>query len=287
MSRYSVSTFPHGCSLLLSSCGLDDNMLQVNSLKSSHLLKACAVHLGDLSSIWMPSTDPQVCTQNGSSNSKPLPPATRTHRSLGSIGGKEACKQVGSIHCTAAGFKHVHQTWTSPVVQGLHADAGQQAATLTRSQPCIRRQLVALVQLLDLRDSLRLLCLHPADTSTAGKHRTVHTRFPPPKPSKAGQHRRPSPIHLDSGSLWGQALVPLLSPLFQQRRYRKGEIMAKQGAPATTLFYIQSGECEVLHRLDAEGDEDFEDEVSRWCGAGLLGCWQLAGWEGGTLNPKH
>ena len=61
--------------------------------------------------------------------------------------------------------------------------------------------------------------------------------------------------------LLGQALVPLLSPLFQQRRYRKGEIMAEQGTPATTLFYIQSGECEVLHRLDEAGDEDFEDEV--------------------------
>ena len=79
--------------------------------------------------------------------------------------------------------------------------------------------------------------------------------------------------------MWGQALVPLLSPLFQQRRYRKGEIMAKQGAPATTLFYIQSGECEVLHRLDLEGDEDFEDEVSR-CRGGA--CWQLAGWEAGV-----
>ena len=63
-------------------------------------------------------------------------------------------------------------------------------------------------------------------------------------------------------AVWGQALVPLLSPLFQQRRYRKGEIMAEQGTPASTLFYIQSGECEVLHRLDAGGDEDFEDEVS-------------------------
>ena len=85
--------------------------------------------------------------------------------------------------------------------------------------------------------------------------------------------------------MWGQALVPLLSPLFQQRRYRKGEIMAKQGAPATTLFYIQSGECEVLHRLDLEGDEDFEDEVSRcrggacWQVSGVILLWALAAWE--------
>ena len=97
--------------------------------------------------------------------------------------------------------------------------------------------------------------------------------------------------------MWGQALVPLLSPLFQQRRYRKGDIMAEQGAPATTLFYIQSGECEVLHRLDLEGDEDFEDEVSRclvvagavgvpagsWQAgrqvSGVILLWALAAWE--------
>ena len=59
--------------------------------------------------------------------------------------------------------------------------------------------------------------------------------------------------------------MPLLGPVFKQRRYRKGEIMAKQGELADTLFYIQSGECEVLHNLDADGDEDFMGDVSPSC----------------------
>ena len=57
----------------------------------------------------MPSTDPPCYSQNGSSNSKPLPTATRTHRSLGSVEGKEACKQVGSRQQTAAYNEHMQQ----------------------------------------------------------------------------------------------------------------------------------------------------------------------------------
>lgn len=61
-----------------------------------------------------------------------------------------------------------------------------------------------------------------------------------------------------------RGLVQLVTSLFEQRRFRKGDLLARQGTPATTMFYLQEGTCEIVHDLHAgDADEDFvEDSVS-------------------------
>ena len=57
-------------------------------------------------------------------------------------------------------------------------------------------------------------------------------------------------------------LVGLLSREFEARSYNPGEVLAKQGQWDDTIFYIESGSCEIHQDARVTPDEDFaNDEV--------------------------
>lgn len=55
------------------------------------------------------------------------------------------------------------------------------------------------------------------------------------------------------------SLVALLSPLFEERCYTKGGLLAREGEPADTLFYVEEGEAEICFSIKQRADEDLVD----------------------------
>ena len=63
-----------------------------------------------------------------------------------------------------------------------------------------------------------------------------------------------------------KGLVQLVTSLFEQRRFKAGDVLARQGTPATTMFYLQEGTCEIVHDLyEGDLDEDFVEEAVSAC----------------------
>lgn len=61
-----------------------------------------------------------------------------------------------------------------------------------------------------------------------------------------------------------RGLVQLVTSLFEQRRFKAGDMLARQGTPASTMFYLQEGVCEIVHDLyGGDPDEDFVEEAVR------------------------
>ncbi len=59
------------------------------------------------------------------------------------------------------------------------------------------------------------------------------------------------------------SLVAMLSPLFEERCYTRGGMLAREGDPADTLFYIEEGEAEICFSIKQRADEDLvESEAS-------------------------
>ena len=59
-----------------------------------------------------------------------------------------------------------------------------------------------------------------------------------------------------------RGLVQLVTSLFEQRRFKAGDMLARQGTPASTMFYLQEGVCEIVHDLyGGDPDEDFVEEA--------------------------
>lgn len=59
------------------------------------------------------------------------------------------------------------------------------------------------------------------------------------------------------------SLVAMLSPLFEERCYTKGGLLAREGDPADTLFYIVEGEAEICFSIKQRADEDLIDSEAR------------------------
>jgi hypothetical protein len=77
---------------------------------------------------------------------------------------------------------------------------------------------------------------------------------------------------VDDGADSLEGLVAMLSPLFEERCYRKGGYLAKEGQPADTLFYIEEGEAEICFSRRQRADEDLVDEDVRALGLPPFKC---------------
>ena len=56
----------------------------------------------------------------------------------------------------------------------------------------------------------------------------------------------------------------MLSPLFEQRAFPDGALLARQGTPAGYTIYLLEGEVELVYRLRQRGeDNDLDGEEVR------------------------
>ncbi len=60
---------------------------------------------------------------------------------------------------------------------------------------------------------------------------------------------------------WLAGLVSALSPLFEQRSYHSGGLLAREGDPADALFYVEAGTVQVCFPLRVRPDEDLVDDA--------------------------
>lgn len=60
-------------------------------------------------------------------------------------------------------------------------------------------------------------------------------------------------------------ILQLIAPLFEEREFKDGEFLARQGDPARCMFFIEEGECLVYHTKKTdeglESDDEEEEEV--------------------------
>jgi len=62
-----------------------------------------------------------------------------------------------------------------------------------------------------------------------------------------------------------EALVAILSPLFEERCYKSGAYLAREGQAADSLIYIEEGEADICFSMRQRPDEDlldYDEEVS-------------------------
>jgi CRP-like cAMP-binding protein len=58
--------------------------------------------------------------------------------------------------------------------------------------------------------------------------------------------------------------VSALSPLFEERCYARGGLLAREGEPADSLFYVEEGTVEICFSRKQRPDEDLVDEEARF-----------------------
>ena len=70
---------------------------------------------------------------------------------------------------------------------------------------------------------------------------------------------------MDSGDSL-EALVAMLSPLFEERCYKGGAYLAREGQAADSLIYIEEGEADICFSMRQRADEDLlDDEEEEVC----------------------
>ena len=57
-----------------------------------------------------------------------------------------------------------------------------------------------------------------------------------------------------------EALVAVLSPLFEERCYKGGAYLAAEGHAADSLIYIEEGEADICFSMRQRADEDLLDD---------------------------
>ena len=57
-----------------------------------------------------------------------------------------------------------------------------------------------------------------------------------------------------------EALVAVLSPLFEERCYKGGAYLAREGQAADSLIYIEEGEADICFSMRQRADEDLLDD---------------------------
>ena len=57
-----------------------------------------------------------------------------------------------------------------------------------------------------------------------------------------------------------EALVAILSPLFEERCYKSGAYLAREGQAADSLLYIEEGEADICFSMRQRPDEDLLDD---------------------------
>ena len=58
-----------------------------------------------------------------------------------------------------------------------------------------------------------------------------------------------------------KALLLSVDDLLDNRSFRAGEFIVRQGQPFKEMYYVREGEVEILHMIesDSEGDDDLEE----------------------------
>jgi hypothetical protein len=74
-----------------------------------------------------------------------------------------------------------------------------------------------------------------------------------------------------------EVLVGALSREFEARSYAQGEFLAKEGQWHDTIFYIESGSCDVHQNARLPPDEDFANEEV-WLPLLVLRSWVQVRW---------
>ena len=62
-----------------------------------------------------------------------------------------------------------------------------------------------------------------------------------------------------------EALVAVLSPLFEERCYKGGAYLAREGQAADSLIYIEEGEADICFSMRQRPDEDLLDDEEEVC----------------------
>ena len=62
-----------------------------------------------------------------------------------------------------------------------------------------------------------------------------------------------------------EALVAILSPLFEERCYKGGAYLAREGQAADSLIYIEEGEADICFSMRQRPDEDLLDDEEEVC----------------------
>ena len=62
-----------------------------------------------------------------------------------------------------------------------------------------------------------------------------------------------------------EALVAVLSPLFEERCYKGGAYLAKEGQAADSLIYIEEGAADICFSMRQRADEDLLDDEEEVC----------------------
>ena len=62
-----------------------------------------------------------------------------------------------------------------------------------------------------------------------------------------------------------EALVAVLSPLFEERCYKGGAYLAREGQAADSLIYIEEGEADICFSMRQRADEDLLDDEEEVC----------------------
>lgn len=108
----------------------------------------------------------------------------------------------------------------------------------------------------------------------------------------------------DPADIGLESVLKTISPLFEQRLYPAGAVLARQGDPAACIFFIEEGSIKVFHTRvgheSADSDEEEEEEegvslsparvasLSRTASCGdLTSCWPPAVCGGGCSGSEQ
>ena len=62
-----------------------------------------------------------------------------------------------------------------------------------------------------------------------------------------------------------ESLVAVLSPLFEERCYKSGAYLAREGQAADSLIYIEEGAADICFSMRQRADEDLLDDEEEVC----------------------
>lgn len=66
----------------------------------------------------------------------------------------------------------------------------------------------------------------------------------------------------DPADIGLESVLKTITPLFEQRQYPDGALLATQGSPSRCIYFLQEGTVEVFHKRSDYVDSEGEEEVS-------------------------
>ena len=66
----------------------------------------------------------------------------------------------------------------------------------------------------------------------------------------------------DPADIGLESVLKTIGPLFEQRLYPDGALLARQGDPAKCIFFLEEGTTEIFHTMRPGDSGDSDEEVS-------------------------